>query len=183
MRYRPSHGWTKGWREERGNIGEKDENRRNGWGDGEKVKRRNEGAEARERGRSIEGILIPILLFLPHSCRIEEAFMMGYRFMARLRRYYACIGRSRGGKKGDDGGGGRYLYDFRYLPRWGERGTEREREGGRLERVALWSIVKIMKPKRDFSLFNWRPQTISRMTDCEIPFGSEESRSIREEEL
>lgn len=55
--------------------------------------------------------------------------------------------------------------------------------GGRLERVALWSIVKIMKPKRDFSLFNWRPQTISRMTDCEIPFGSEESRSIREEEL
>lgn len=133
------------------------------WGDGEKVKRRNEGAEARERGRSIEGILIPILLFLPHSCRIEEAFMMGYRFMARLRRYYACIGRSRGGKKGDDGGGGRYLYDFRYLPRWGERGTEREREGGRLERVALWSIVKIMKPKRDFSLFNWRPQTISRL--------------------
>lgn len=139
MRYRPSHGWTKGWREERGNIGEKDENRRNGRGDGEKVKRRNEGAEARERGRSIEGILIPILLFLPHSCRIEEAFMMGYRFMARLRRYYACIGRSRGGKKGDDGGGGRYLYDFRYLPRWGECGTERERrrrktrEGGALE--------------------------------------------------
>lgn len=70
-----------------------------GEGSGEKVKRRNEGAEARERGRSIEGILIPILLFLPRSSRIEEAFMMGYRFMAQLRRYYACIGRSRGRKK------------------------------------------------------------------------------------
>lgn len=48
------------------------------------------------------------------------------------------------------------------------RAWNRERE-----RVALWSIVRIMKPRRDFSLFNWRPQTISRMTDCEIPFGSE----------
>lgn len=94
------------------------------------MKRRNEGAEARERGRSIEGILIPILLFLPHSSRIEQAFMMGYRFMAQLRRYYACIGRSRGRKKGE------VRYDFRYLD-----GTERERrrrrrktrEGGALE--------------------------------------------------
>lgn len=97
--------------------------RTDGGKDGEKVKRRNEGAEARERGRSIEGILIPILLFLPHSSRIEEAFMMGYRFMAQLRRYYACIGRSRGRKKGMMGRReAGCLYDFRYL----ERGTERE---------------------------------------------------------
>lgn len=100
--------------------------------DGEKVKRRNEGAEARERGRSIEGILIPILLFLPHSSRIEEAFMMGYRFMAQLRRYYACIGRSRGRKKGMMGRRETgCLYDFRYLD--GASVEQREREGGALE--------------------------------------------------
>lgn len=74
-----------------------------GRGSGEKVKRRNEGAEARERGRSIEGILIPILLFLPRSSRIEEAFMMGYRFMAQL----LCVHRPVEGqeKEGMRGGG------------------------------------------------------------------------------
>lgn len=41
----------------------------------------NEEMEAQERGRSMErSILIPILLFL-HVPWIEEAFMMGYRFM------------------------------------------------------------------------------------------------------
>lgn len=44
-------------------------------------RKRNEEMEAQERGRSMErSILIPILLFL-HVPWIEEAFMMGYRFM------------------------------------------------------------------------------------------------------
>ena len=95
--------------------------------------------EAQERGRSMErSILIPILLFL-HVPWIEEAFMMGYRFMGTAS-LLLCVHRpvemgSKGGKT-VRGGGTRFYVVFGGV-NVERRGIWRNEDGERVKVVAL----------------------------------------------